>query len=289
MNYIPNERATPIRQPSTANLMIDSVDRDANTDSPWDFQITKQYSILNGFFTRVGTTEVVLEWCQPNITALADNNQISFDISGVGGNTYTGNQTVTMPSGNYTVAQALTLLCQKLTDLSGTTGCAFSTGVPPGSALVAIICVGGKFRANPVGKLATQLGLASGTSLSAIQSIICPDLRPYRYIDFTSSQLTYNQDVKDSSSAVTVRDVLCRWYFDWDTPPQLDSLGFPILMGYTPFYVRRLFNPPKQIKWNNSQPIGNLAFQVYGDDGNLIWYSIVFESNWLMTLQVSEV
>ena len=65
--YSPTDKGTTIRQPATANLMIDSADRDeARYNSPWDFQITKGQSILNGFFTRVGTTEVTLEWNIPN-------------------------------------------------------------------------------------------------------------------------------------------------------------------------------------------------------------------------------
>jgi len=61
------EKAVTIRYPATANLMIDSSDRNTTRNpSAWDFQITKNQSIQNGFFTRVGTTEVVLEWCEPN-------------------------------------------------------------------------------------------------------------------------------------------------------------------------------------------------------------------------------
>ena len=59
-------------------------------------------------------------------------------------------------------------------------------------------------------------------------------------------------------------------------------------MGYTRFVRRRLYNPPKQIKWQPNQPMGNLSFQVYGDDGDLVTADLL-DSNWLMTLQLSEV
>ena len=297
VDFVPNERATPIRVPSTANLMIDSIDRDEL--SPWDFQITKNYSILNGFFTRIGTTEVVLEWCQPNISSSLGNNQLVIDVSGTGGNTYSGTETITFTEGFYTVAQALGRLTSLLNDISGTTGMTFGTATNALTNQVQVISVGGDWAINAASAglaLALQIGLPVGlnNTLTSIHSIVCPDLRPYRYIDFVSAQLTYNQDLKDSSTNNIVRDVLCRWYFDWYTPPDLDSLGFPIFMGYTAFRARRLFNPPKQIKWSPNQPIGNLSFQVYGNtvfggDPELVPLIPYAKSNWLMTLQVSEV
>jgi hypothetical protein len=70
-------------------------------------------------------------------------------------------------------------------------------------------------------------------------------------------------------------------------------------MGYEPFYLRRIFNPPKQIAWENNMPIGQLSFQVIGS--TIINDQIAQEQtvvsgllsdivlgNWLMTLQVSE-
>jgi hypothetical protein len=57
-------------------------------------------------------------------------------------------------------------------------------------------------------------------------------------------------------------------------------------MGYRPFNYRRLYNPPKQIRWDNIQPVGNLTFQVYNDQGVLA--PMRTTTNWLMTLQLSE-
>lgn len=290
MNNFGTDKGIVIRYPATANLLIDSYDRADSYENPWDFQIAKPESILNGFFTRIATSEVVLEWCQPNISPLIPNTQIAIDISGTGANTFSGVEQITMPTGFYTVAQALETLTKLLTDLSGTTGAGFTTAISTLTNQPVIASVGAEFKVSIAGssQLINQLGLSQATSFSAIQSIICPDLRPYRYIDFTSSQLTYNQDLKDSSTARINRDVLCRWYFSFDEPPELDSLGIPILMGYTPFKLRRLFNPPKQIRWDSAQPIGTLGFQVYGDDEQLVYYSNVYMSEWLMTLQVSE-
>ena len=295
---MPQENTITIRQPATANLMVDSADRDDSYSSPFDFQIAKPASIMNGFFSRIGTTEVVLEWCEHNITDVESrlNNQIVFDLSGSGANTYTGSQTITLAVGNYTVEQTLDAITTALNDLSGTTGMTFAVVQTGGR--VELSSTNGDFRiqfndqAGVGSVLASQLEIIQETFTTKRQ-VSCPDLRPYRYIDFVSQQLTYNQDLKDATTNSIVRDVLCRWYFDDDVPEALDAYGFPILMGYKNFCRRRLFNPPKQIRWSNNMPVGNISFQVYG------WIPFVGltlspivpdgeDSNWCMTLQMSE-
>ncbi len=270
------ERAVTIRQPATANLMIDSNDRDSTRfPSAWDFQITKSQSIQNGFFTRIGTTEVVLEWCEPNLVL----QTITFDISGA---STRSNQSVTYAAENLTVAALLDSICS---NLAGANGCTFTPTNKLG--YWGIDCSGGKFSVVNT-PLAEKLGLAIGTPLAARQIITgCTDIRAYRYIDITCPQLTYAQDLKDNSTQTINRDVLCRWYFAEDVPENLDAYGFPILQGYLPFVRRRIYNPPKQIKWDNNLPLGNLSFQVYDQNGTLLSTSDE-ATEWLMTLQLSE-
>ena len=289
--FLPAEKGTTIRQPSTANLMIDSQDGPKEASgflrlNPWNFQITRTQSILNGFFTRIGTTEVVLEWNYPNISADASNNFLVFDISG-NPTTYT----MVFDDGFYNVAQLLDQMSALMEIVSPTT----MEVIDISGAPISLEFGGGtdyvSFHAS---NLAFALGLAgkvgAASPLSLKYFLVNVDLRPYRYLDFVSQQLTYNQDIKDTSTAVFNRDVLCRWYMSWDNSPDFDAYGFPILMGYAPFNARRLYNPPKQIRWDNIQPVGNLSFQVYGNDGKIV-PNIPFDakSNWLMTLQVSEV
>ena len=290
VDFVPAERANPIRYPSTANLMIDSADRTTNL-SAWDFQIAKRQSILNGFFTRIATTEVVLEWCEENVKSTdLSNNTITFDISGISPNTHAGSHTISLISGFYTAAEAYDSIVASLNDISGTTGCVFTVAATPfGHALE---CTGGFFEVNN-SRLATQLDLDNAVSILVGAGVTgvplnCPDLRPYRYIDFVAPQLTYAQGLKDATTNTTDRDVLCRWYFSYDEQNILDKYGFPILMGYTRFCLRRLFNPPKQIKYDSNLPLGNLSFQVFDEEGNLLPASSA-KTNWLMTLQVSEV
>jgi len=269
------ESATTIRQPSTANLMLDSQDRTQGASAA-DFVISKTNSILNGFFTRVGVTEVVLEWFEPNITNYFQNNvfSVSEDISGGGPLSYT----VTMPVGFYTVDSLLGEMADAMTAESAISGHTLTYTVVGGSGLAGITVSGGT---NPEFEFTTgtdlawipqQLGFDLETlsvthivgeePINVLGNGWTPDLRLYRYIDITSPSLTYNQNLKDSSTASSLDNVLTRWYFSWDNPPELDTLGYPILQGYTPFVQRRIFNPPKQIKWESNMPIGQLKLQV---------------------------
>ena len=276
MSSFGTDKAVTFRVPSTANLMVDSVDRNVATHpSAFDFQITRPNSIMNGFFTRCGTTEVVLEWAEPNILF----GEITLDISGA---SVRSQVTSTVASSFLNVANLLNLI---VSDLSGTNGVGLTVAEDIG--YWGINATGGRFRVIST-PLAVALGIDTSAPLSTRKAInATPDLRLFRYIDFTSPQLTYNQDLKDTSTATYNRDVLCRWYMAEDTQETYDAYGFPILMGYEPFVRRRIYNPPKQIKWDNNIPVGNLQFQVYDDDGELMLPSEP-KTNWLMTLQLSE-
>ena len=294
------EKATLIRVPATANLMIDSFDRPLTQDasgieisSAWNFQIYRPQSLIQGYFTRIGTTEVVLEWCLSNISEFKNNNTFRIRDSS---NTILD---VVLTDGTFTVAQALNGIVELL-NVAGLPGYTFDIDVDA-DGRVAMANTNASSRPFTVinTNLAVQLGICQGdenTLQQVAQLVDCPDLRPYRYIDFTCSQLTAVQDVKDSATDLINRDVLCRWYFAYDEQNLLDVYGFPILMGYTKFCSRRIFNPPKQIKWEQNYPVGSLTFQVFGDDGEIISYQDPSngkpanpdQSNWLMTLQLSE-
>jgi hypothetical protein len=305
VDYVPTEKATPIRQPSTANLMIDS--EDDITDANGLFvgtagyngskvRINRNSSILNGFFTRIGTTELVLDWAVPNISA------------SIGNNTFTVLQSpatevsITLGTSYYTVEEALDQIVVELND-AGTLNGTFSIVSNNGQVLLSND-VSGFDIGDEI--LAAQLGfeILEGMATDKIVGARAPaDLRLFKYLDFVSPELTYCQDLKDSSTSIPVKDVLARWYMAYDTYSISDGYGFPILMGYKPFVVRRAFNPPKQIRWEPNLPIGQLSFEVYGRVATEIAVgalSYTFKSpyvlaavggnlSWLMTLQVSEV
>ena len=115
------------------------------------------------------------------------------------------------------------------------------------------------------------------------------------FVDIVSTNLTYNQSLKDADTGTT-RDILCRLFLTPDA-----FTGNAANLGANPILLHRCFPFPKQIKWNADQPIGNLRFQVYDSQGYLLStndgvsglnQSAYYDSDmgdWTMTLLVSEV
>jgi len=308
VDYVPTEKGTPIRAPSTANLMIDSTDATGGNAS--SFAITRNASIMNGYFTRLGVSEVVLDWNIPNVADALGNT--TFTISAP------VSLTVTLPASMYTVAQCLERIAIQLTASIQALGSPYatsyfaitqSTAVTPLITLVDTSQTRLVFWTGASGSqvlttftttqttLLSQLGGSAGVQDATLGLPFAntANLQTTRYLDFVSPDLTYCQSLKDNSTQVVGagRNVLCRWYMAWDNPPPNDKYGFPIQMGYQPFSVRRLFSPAKQIKWEPNLPVGNVNFQVYNSAGTLQYSGNGTQGsagyNWLMTIQFSEV
>ena len=286
MEFVPTEKTSTIRYPSIAHLMVDSADRDvAAYPLCNDFQINKKNSLLNGFFTRIGATEVVFEWNTPNVSD-PFNSEIKYTVN-------TSTFTFFVAPGFYNVEEVLNELVDTLNLGTVATGITWSVAGLVGAGAVLTATGPPGLAIFVTGTLPLQLAqngfigvIPAGGSINFEILASTADLRPARYIDIVSSQLTNMQSVKDASTAANVRDVLVRWYFDYDNQNPTDGFGFPILMGYTPFFLRRLYNPPKQIQWQSNIPVGNLTFQLYRNDGVL--QPVNSQTQFLMTLQISE-
>jgi len=316
-----------IRPPSTALLTIDSADRFTDRTqertvgtngstyniSPYDFSIIKNESIMNGFFTRLAVSEVVMPWPFPNINARTSDIKLFYQPNGTGPIL---EQTIGLPIGFYRpsqIALAMTNAIQPYvsgeilyspTDPSGllpsdipmcfqyttgsTTKMAFGPMTPNTPGVY------------PYDNQTTQLfdlmgfTVLNGGTLSTIgvgEPTLCQDVR---YVDIVCPQLIYNQALKDTSSQRTVYDALCRVYLadvgssiPANVPPEDPSFCPP---GCAPTVVYRNFATPKQIQWVPNQPVpGSLQFKVYDDNGVLL-SSIgnLTGLNWSMTLLVSE-
>jgi len=196
---------------------------------------------------------------------------------------------ITIPPGKYTVAQALDAICAKLnlSDLSGGRNFSVSTTKLPGQVVIDISGTAVSTTGANAFPLWRRLDIGTLTNPTNTLVVICPDLRPFRYIDIVSDNLTSVQDARDASTQVLDRNVLVRWYFSYDEQNLVDTYGFPILMGYNRFCLRRLYNPAKQIKWEQALPISNLGFQVFDPNGNLLPASDA-NTQCLMTIQLSE-
>ena len=278
-----DKNAITIRFPATANFLVDSIDRTAGTTSA-DFLINKTNSLFNGFFTRLAVNELVLDWCIPNVSGAFNDNTFAVNVTGAMANPYT----VTLPSGFYTVADALDAL---VTLLNTATGQTFAV-LQQDQQVYLELQGGGTFNIEDNdSNLPVFLGLrdAIGATPAIGFPLICPKLLPYTYLDFVSPNLTYCQDLKDNTTNQINRDVLYRWVLAWDNEPSYDTYGFPIFQGYKPFFSRRYLNYPKQIKWDNIQPIGQVSFQVYGSDGELVKVEEAEgDMEWNMSILVSE-
>lgn len=328
-----NEGQT-IRQPSTALLCIDSEDRWANYTqrrnaspgsynySPYDFTITKNESLMNGFFTRLGVSEVVFPWIIPNINKTTNRIKMTYNIgagdvvayitmdqafyNGVGLADVFATEVITAAAGNL---NAFTCTYDISNDFGGQFF--YVTNDPaknvkfepmayqPNPALPGYYefqdNVKQLFDLMAMGKNNTVMGPGGTTSFTFCQAT--------RYVDIVCSQLIYNQALKDTMSQPTARDVLCRLYlgnqfrYESDLPPN-PSLILRYEPGTFPTVISTQYSTPKQIQWVPNQPVpSGLRFQVFDDNGIPLddLFDIapnpdfgVPEADWSITLLVSE-
>lgn len=270
------DRAVTVRQASTALLSVDSLDRDTALQSAGDFVINKNQNIFSGFFTRIALNEIVLDWCIDNISGkhVNPNNTLTVTIAPT-------TITVTLPDGKYTASDVLDTLLALLNAagpagfgantfrLEDSAGAPWVVGTSFGTVFLATTA-GADFTVDP-SALANQLDIETGALGVNSYPIDCPKFLPIFYVDFVSPQLTYNQDLKDNTTAPDVRDVLYRWVLAYDNGPiPLDKYNFPIFQGYKSFISRRYLSYPKQILWNPATPVGQLSFQMYQSDGTAL-------------------
>jgi hypothetical protein len=323
--YSARDNAITQRPPSSAILAIDSEDRfkdyaskraNISTSSPYNFTIQKSESIMNGFFERLGVTEVVFPWTIPNIHDLCDTINISY---GVSPGPYATAQ-ITIDQGFYTpseLAAALetaiqaaaiptfTMTYGTFTPAPGSvfplpvfqydTGAATQISFSP---LPAGSLVNGKTIEPTTKQLFDVLGFSARNSGFETESWgNTTYAQSIRYIDIVCSQLTYNQSLRDTMSQQTARDTLCRLYISSDaTPANVDATSSDFTpAGTVPFTINRQFATPKYIQWIPNQPVGgSLKFEVFDDTGRpLSDYTtagneIYQGTDWSMTLLVSE-
>jgi len=302
-DFTPRENSVSVRNPATANFLIDSTDRvgfSGGTNAPYgqtsaNFLINKNNSLLNGFFTRLAVSEVYVDYCIDNVSAYYGNNTFTIKNNG-------STITAVLPDYSYTTAQALTSVATGLNlGLNGqgyTCIASTTTGFLPNTGQASLYFYStGTLTTKSVfvstTTLARQLDMAVEQSGNMFPSA-CAKVLPITYLDFVCPEATQNQDIKDSSTSLTDRNMLYRWHLAWDGPPPLDGFGYPIFQGQTRFISRRALPFPKHIRWSANQPIGQMAFQVYDSTGNLVPVPDIVgnvgpaEFEWAMTLLVSE-
>jgi hypothetical protein len=292
------DRGITIRPSSTANFYVDSEDKNIGQGSG-DFLINKKQSLFNGFFHRIAVSEVLMDWGLPNVADWWGNNTVTV----VNGGTNVTIGPVKITDGYYTAIQILKQVASSVNAAAGTALDPLRLSVTFDGLEIKLVSTG--VGTDPfyflwtdgVDKpyaLARQLFTTAQLVGAPVQNteIVCasPRVLGTTYVDIVSPQLTYNQDLKDSTTSDTTRDVIYRWYFAYDNVPlerekimftyaasapapavqTLTETNLPVLEGYVPFVLRRALPYPKQINWNSEQPIGQVAFQCYDDRGRII-------------------
>lgn len=325
--YSARDSAITQRPTSTAILAIDSEDRFRDYDdardvditatrnrNPYSFTITKGQSLMNGFFTRIGVTEVVFPWVIPNINAQTNKINFIYDL-GAGPSPLT---TLTLDTGFYTPTMLASTLEQKLSAAMGlpigqfvvTYGIAtIGTTAPTQRPIfeLAFTIAGANIAFFPIPGVDTKrkqlfdiLGLTSDAYLYMPSHVgVDTYCQATRYIDIVCTQLTANQALKDTMSQTVARDVLCRVYVGDAAGVQSTVLpSSPTFCppGCMPTTIYKDYAQPKQVQWIPNQPVpGYLQFDVYDDAGFIltdmvptIGGSIGNASNWSLTLLVTE-
>jgi len=312
--FSPEAGVMTVRPSSTALLTIDSEDRFANytqerlalgnltgnayNQSPYNFEIVKKESIMNGFFTRLGLTEVCFPWTIPNINPKTQQVIVNWSVSGGA----SGSNTITFAQPDFLKPSEIATSLQSNvraanTNLSSAVigyGNGILTNIPQffyASGVTGASAVRMSFSPMPYNsalypypdttkQLFDLLGLTSCNAVvppTTTGGIGKPTLcQATRYIDIVCSQLTYNQPLKDTTSQQIARDSLCRLYlgdangFGNNTLKPGDSNFCP--PGCAPSVIYRQFQTPKMINWNSAgkayQPVpGVLKFEVFDDTG----------------------
>jgi hypothetical protein len=313
-SFSPEAGVMTVRPSSTALLTIDSEDRFANytqerialgnvagnayNQSPYNFEIVKNESIMNGFFTRLGLTEICFPWTIPNINPKTQQVVVNWSVSGGAA----GSNTITLTQPDFLkpiqiAAELQSNVRAANTNLSSALigyGNGILANVPQfyyASGVTGASAVFMSFSPMPYNsalypypdttkQLFDLLGLTSCNAIvppTTTVGIGKPTLcQATRYIDIVCSQLTYNQPLKDTTSQQIARDSLCRLYLG-------DANGFGTNFfapddsnfcppGCAPTVIYRQFQTPKMINWNSAgkayQPVpGVLKFEVFDDAG----------------------
>jgi hypothetical protein len=299
--------AVSIRPSATALFTVSSIDRfggidirrsaDLSVSSPYDFTIRKQESLLNGFFTRMGVSEISFPLTLPNVAGSTAKITVLY-------NTGAGAVASTLTYfGFYTPSEIAAALQVDIRALDASLAAALVTyggnGAPnfrfqsASATTLAFAPIGQSstfnYPANQI-QLYDMLGLNSGIVGGTDFIGTSTFFQKYQYLDIVSTLMTGNQNLKDSTSSPVDRNILCRLYVDYENTyvvPADDPAFAP--PGTVPFIIYRKYPVPKYVQWDVKQPIGQLNFQVYAPDGVLVENSALYgSSDWKMSVLVSE-
>jgi hypothetical protein len=318
------EETVTVRPTSSALFCVSSADRyrtveesRQDTISPYRFTITKNESLLNGFFTRLALTEIRFPWSFPNVDAQSFTDRIGITVGAT-------TAIITLTGNWYSPAELAAAIVTAWNTGPGAaaqinlilnTGLQFYLTASDGTSLVSIFPLTVPELPVNTYQLFDMMGWTNFNTIPALYQLSGPgeNLLWTDYVDIVCTSLTYNQALKDSSTSTVQRDIIARIYLtDGDSPfnyPQstvtnnttggtgagVQYVG-PLTRGSRPFLIYRQFQKPKEIRWNKQQPIGQCVFEVYDDKGRNLAdlfpstssFSDSQSTDWNMTLLVTE-
>jgi hypothetical protein len=308
-NYVDERNALP---PSSA-LPFGTIN-----NSPYNFTISRNESIVNGKPSRIFVSEANFELAIPNVNIRT--NRIRIASTDFGGNDL--NTIITLGEGFYKPSQLATAMQNAIRaqDPSGIYGLGVFT------MTYGISGTGAGAVEMPIFQYATNTSTyISFQDLSGSEYTFGPrskqlfDLLGFgdynragqengrggttfalwtKFIDIACPQLTAVQNLKDTMTEPSARSVLCRLYLnDSSTPTNVSPSSSAFApAGTQPGIFYRQFSFPKAIQYIPTLPIGGaLTFICYDDSGfplsetvGLNTVAVPYRSNWSITLLITE-
>jgi hypothetical protein len=301
MDELRENPGTPFRPPAVAVLTIDSRDRvqidpatgyRIDTTTPYQILINKQQSVMNGFFTRIGLTEVNMQYNSPNVIdeGPQKNNTLLFEQgAALGASTVVASRRITVPGKFYTPNELADTIQDLLNAGAGTFG-GTAWGVvyleDSNSFSLTSDDVNIPFRIRPenIGfndDLCNLMGLSYPSPLftkDLIGSYASMQYTPY--FDIVSDNLTKKQNVRDNgTSFLTGQNLLARVYLTVEgtnilrerSPALEPQLSETNILGCRPFTLYRQYQTPKQIYWDAQEFINVIDLRLIDYKGRTLY------------------
>jgi hypothetical protein len=293
-------KGKPQRPPASANLLIDSEDRytsllqkfgnnDINGIPANDFIISRNQALLYGYFTRLGVTQIQLNYRVPTIIA-GRNSQFLIE------NQAQDFFQVNIPEGFYDASGLAQTIQAEVLDLSGTPFAAFSCVYNPLNGGLQMNCATPfaiiPLTGSPYTQAQVQLWAHTSYTIGATlananiatkQVLTPPNLIYTKYVDIVSNNLTKFQRVKDAdTNLLNKTNVIARVYLTApNTRTDPNASGGPFNLCWDP-------NTPKMSMWSPNETINELDFRLYDEFGELLYWSQEYNTEFQMTLLASE-
>lgn len=301
---------TPIRPPAVALLTIDSRDRVVidsatgyriDTTTPNQIYINRQQSLVQGFFTRLGLTELNMEWNVPNVidNGPCKNNTLLLESGATPGlGVVTGSYRIIINGGFYTPNELAAQITENLNSASAFGSASWLCSYAERDLLnncnvFNIVCNPAApapavyFRIRPENfssndDLCNLMGFSYPPrefSISITGSFSSMLYTPY--FDIVSTNITKKQNVRDNSTnAITGQNLLTRVYLSQNDITTQRERTNPLLgptdcniVGTRPFTLYRQYALPKQIYWDTKEFIGVIDLRLVDYKGRTLYSS----------------